>query len=127
MKKSFLTVLFIGLVALASTTLGAQTVGRSTSNPTVTLAWDITTDPTVGSYNVYMGGQSATYTNVVTAAPQTVNSVTYSNLVRGVTYFWAATCVATNGLESTYSTEVSYTVPNLPGSPANVKLTVKKP
>ncbi len=127
MKKSFLTVLFTGLVMLASVTLGAQTVGRTTSVPTVTLAWDVTTDPTVGSYNVYQGGQSATYTNVVSVSPASVTSVTYSNLVRGATYFWAATCVATNGLESLYSVEVSYTVPTLPNSPANVKLTVKKP
>jgi hypothetical protein len=128
MKKSFSTIFLIGLVTLATVTVHAQnTVSRAVSAPSVTLAWDTATDPSVNGYNVYQGTQSATYTNVVSVSPATANTVTFSNLVRGVTYYWAATCVATNGLESLYSTEISYTVPTLPASPANVKLTVNKP
>jgi hypothetical protein len=46
----------------------------------------------------------------VAAGSQT--SVTVSNLVANTTYYFAATTVATSGLESDYSAETSYTVPS---------------
>jgi hypothetical protein len=127
MRRFSLTAFIIGLVALANVTIQAQTVSRKTSVPSVGLAWDSSTDPTVGSYNLYQGSASGSYTNVVSTGLSPTPTVSLTNLVRGVTYFFAATCVATNGLESVYSTEVSYTVPMLPNSPANVKLTIKGP
>jgi hypothetical protein len=80
---------------------------------TVTLAWD----PSPGSdvitnYNLYYGTASATYTNVVAAG--TNLTVTISNLVEGASYYFAATAVDTNGLESAYSTEVSTLITNPP-------------
>ena len=57
---------------------------------------------------------SATYTNA--AAAGTNLTVSISNLVQGVTYYFAATAVDTNGLESDYSTEVSTTIP-VPNQP----------
>jgi hypothetical protein len=73
---------------------------------TVTLAWDPSTgnDP-IASYNIYYGAASATYTNTVSAGLNT--TVTISNLVEGVVYYFAATAVDTTGLESDFSTEVS--------------------
>ena len=38
-------------------------------------------------------------------------TVSVSNLVEGTTYYFAATAVDTNGLESDYSTEVSTLIP----------------
>lgn len=75
----------------------------------VTLAWDPSTDPTVVGYNVYTGSQSRTYTNSTDAAADT--SITISNLVPGVTYYFAATAYTAAGLESDFSAEASYTVP----------------
>jgi len=71
-----------------------------------TLAWDPSpgTD-VITNYNLYYGAASATYTNKVAAGTNTTASI--SNLVDGTTYFFAATAVDTNGLESGYSTEVS--------------------
>ncbi len=83
---------------------------------TVTLAWDASpaTNDAIANYNIYYGVASATYTNVVAAG--TNLTVSISNLVQGITYYFAATAVDTNGLESDYSTEVS-TIIALPNQP----------
>ena len=79
----------------------------------VTLAWDPSTDPTVTGYNVYYGGASGTYTNEICAGNAT--NVTISDLVQGATYYFAATTFAASGMESPFSSEVSYLVPpNVP-------------
>lgn len=74
--------------------------------PPVVLAWDPSTDPTVTGYNVYYGTASRAYTNVISAGAST-NTVV-SNLVSGVTYYFAATTYTAAGLESDYSTEAAY-------------------
>ncbi len=79
--------------------------------PPVALAWDPSVDPTVTSYHVYYGTASRAYTNVISAGAST-NAIV-SNLVSGVTYYFAATSYTTAGLESDYSTEVSYAAPSL--------------
>lgn len=79
----------------------------------LTLAWDASTDPTVTGYHLYYGGMTGNYTNMVDAASAT--SVTVSNLLPGVTYYFAATSYNLAGLESGYSAELGYTVPaNVP-------------
>src|ERR1039457_4412832 len=91
-------VLLAGLIAL--TPLASLAAG------TVTLAWDPDSGPdTVTNYNIYYGAASATYTNTVAAGANT--TITVSNLVDSTTYYFAATAVDTNGLESDFSTEVS--------------------
>jgi hypothetical protein len=79
----------------------------------VTLAWNASTDPTVTGYNVYYGIASGTYnTNPVNAGNAT--NATISGLVQGTTYYFAATTYA-SGMESPFSSEVSYLVPlNVP-------------
>ncbi len=80
----------------------------------VALAWDPSLDPTVTGYNVYYGTASRAYTNVVPAGGSTTAIV--SNLVTGVTYYFAATTYNVAGLESDYSAEASYALqqPNQP-------------
>jgi len=75
------------------------------------LAWNRSTNATVAGYNVYYGGTSHTYTNVISAGNAT--NATISGLVQGTTYYFAATSYTAEGLESPFSTEVSYTVPGL--------------
>ena len=86
----------------------------ATQGPAVTLAWDQSTDPTVTGYNVYYGTTSRSYTNVLAAGATT--SATVSNLATGVTYYFAATTYTLAGLESDYSAEASYAVPQ-PNNP----------
>jgi hypothetical protein len=77
----------------------------------VTLAWDPSPDSAVAGYHLYDGIASLTYTNVIDVGNAT--NATVSGLVGGVTYFFAATAYDTNGQESVFSDEVSYTVPRL--------------
>jgi hypothetical protein len=94
--------------------LFATTRLLATQGPAVTLAWDQSLDPTVSGYNVYYGTASRSYTNVVPVGSST--SATVSNLAVGVTYYFAATTYTLAGLESDYSAEASYQVPQ-PNNP----------
>lgn len=78
----------------------------------VTLAWDPSPDPTVAGYRLYYGVASGTYTNVIDAGNRT--SATASNLVFGVTYYFAVTAYDASGVESLPSNEVSYEAPSPP-------------
>ena len=110
-----------GRAALLTLILGAfsaLTPPAAFAAGTVTLAWDASPGTNViANYKVYYGVASAAYTNAVSAG--TSLTVSISNLVEGATYFFAATAVDTDGLESAYSTEISTLIP--------VKLTNQPP
>jgi hypothetical protein len=93
--------IFLGVVTLSSPL-------RALS-PAVALAWDPSPDRTVTGYNVYYGTASRSYTNII-AVGNSTNAVV-SNLVNGVTYYFAATTYTAAGLESDYSAEAAYAVP----------------
>ena len=126
MKKTALTIIVVGFVAVTM----LHAFPPSTS-PAVTVSWDRSNDPLVNSYGVYYGAQigtnwsqSAGFTNVT----YTTNiSLSISNLARGVTYHFAATCVNLGGTESDYSSEAIYSTYNLPARPTNVVITINKP
>jgi len=73
----------------------------------VSLAWNASSGVT--GYKVYYGGASRAYTNSVNAGSSTTAVV--SGLIAGRTYYFGATAVGTNGIESDFSNEISYTVP----------------
>ena len=85
------------------------------------LAWD--SEPAsnnIAFYKLYWGVTPKTYTNVLAF---TNNTGTVSNLVRGVTYYFAATAVNTNGLESTnFSNEVFTNSPTPPSPPTVLRI-----
>ena len=74
--------------------------------PPIVLGWHASSDPIVAGYNVYYGGAPGTYTNVVNAGNATM--VLVSNLVYGVTYYFAATTYSASGVESPFSKEIHY-------------------
>jgi len=76
----------------------------------VTLAWNPVNSPNVAGYNLYYGPASGNYTNITSVG--NVTNVTISGLTEGATYYFATTTLSTSGLESTYSSEISYTVPS---------------
>lgn len=88
------------LLGAISHTFGAQSA---------TLAWDPNTDAGLAGYKIYYGVQCSVYTNSITVGTNT--TATVSNLVEGVTYYFAATAFSKTGLESDTSNEVSYNVP----------------
>lgn len=101
--------------------------GPTTNAPSVRLGWDQSSDPIVNGYRVYWGAAARNYTNFVVAATRETTNVVITNLVRGTKYYFAATCTATNGLESDYSAEVTYTPSPIPGMPQSVTITVVNP
>lgn len=84
----------------------------------VTLAWDPNPESDLAGYILYYGSTSRNYTNAVNVVNATTNTV--SGLVDGVSYFFAVTAYNTNGLESDFSDEVSYSRPT--GSPIAITL-----
>lgn len=70
-----------------------------------TLAW--TASPgAVSGYRVYSGVASRTYTNVVDVGNAT--TATLGGLTLGVEYFFAVTSYDSTGMESDFSSEISY-------------------
>lgn len=72
----------------------------------VMLAWDRSPDASVSGYRIYQGTNSGNYTLVYDAGNGTNTTVP---VVQSVVYFFAATAYDTNGMESGFSAEVSYT------------------
>ena len=95
-----------GLLILAA--LSPTVHGQS-----ITLAWNQSTDPTVAGYNIYYGGASGNYTNTLSVGNAT--NATITGLAQGTTYYFAATTYDSSGMESQFSSEVSYTIPILAG------------
>lgn len=95
----------------------------STTN-SVTLAWDDNESESgvLASYNIYQRPDSGALPTVWPVTPASVKMVTISPLELGVVYYFTATAVGTNGLESAPSEEISYT---LPGGPPRFYITVQ--
>lgn len=113
MKTLCLLALLVLLLLVLASTAAAQTA-------TVTLAWN----PSAGTnvivnYRIYYGVVSQTYTNLGNVSVGTNLTATVTNLVRGNTYYFAATATDNNGLESAFSNEVAYR-PATPPSPPTV-------
>jgi hypothetical protein len=97
---------FLGVLLILASLSQTVQAGQS-----VTLAWNRCTNSTVAGYNIYYGGASRAYTNEISAGNTT--NATISGLVPGTTYYFAATTYSAAGLESPFSSEVSYLVPLL--------------
>jgi hypothetical protein len=72
----------------------------------VSLAWDPSSDSGVIGYNIYYGNASGSYSQKV--AVGNVTATTISGLTVGLTYYFAATAVNAEGLESEYSNEAVF-------------------
>lgn len=77
--------------------------------PSVRLAWDASTDPSVAGYRIYQGLASRNYSNMLDAGAST--NLTVAGLVPGLTNYFAATAYTAAGLESDFSSEVAYVSP----------------
>jgi hypothetical protein len=84
------------------------------SGQNVTLAWIPSSDPNVVGYDVYYGGMSGDYTNMINVG--NVANATVGGLTAGATYYFAATAYDSIGDQSGFSSEISYIMPaTLPG------------
>lgn len=89
--------------------------GLTLSTNSSHLVWNPSTDPTVTGYNLYYGGASGNYTNMVNVGSAT--NFTVTGLSSYVTYYFVATTYNISGVQSPFSNEVSYTVPGPSNSP----------
>lgn len=87
----------------------------------VTFGWTSNTDPVAG-YKIHYGPASRTYNQVLDARNAT--SGTVSNLIAGNRYFFALTAYNPQGLESDYSTELTYFVPTNTAPTGPFRLTI---
>jgi hypothetical protein len=76
---------------------------------TVQLGWDASQNPTVTGYFLYYGTTSRAYTNRVDT--ETNAMATVSGLQEGKTYYFAVTAYNSDGVESAYSSEITYITP----------------
>ena len=77
---------------------------------TVNLSWDASTGSSIAGYKMYYGTSSRNYSNNVKVG--NYKSCSLSGLQEGKKYYFAATAYNTSNVESAYSSEISYTVPN---------------
>ena len=104
---------------------------KSAVAASVMLDWNASTSANVTGYNVYFGTTSGSYSNKIDVGNNT--RFTISNLVAGVTYYFAATAYDSNGDESAFSTEASYIAPGIlkmttsgiPGNPPTIQFPVE--
>ena len=112
------------LLALFLLTLTAFALPTSqTGSVRVSWSYDFQANPDVTSFTVYYGANTNVPgwngSNVVCNCYQqqvstTNTTIIISNLMRGQTYYFAATATSTNGCESDYSGEARATIPMKP-------------
>ena len=76
------------------------------------LAWDANPQPEVAGYMLHYGAVSGAYTNVADVGK--VTSYTVTNLQEGKPYYYAVTAYDAGRVESTFSNEVTITIPYSP-------------
>ena len=89
-------------------------VGAFAASNSVQLGWDASPDTSVTGYNLYYGTSSRTYAGY---KPVSTTSTSLTNLTPGTTYYFAVTAKNGAGLESSYSSEVTYTEPATANNP----------
>ncbi len=104
--------------------------GVAKGGSTVSVEWTPNSDPSVVGYNVYYGGASRNYTNVLSAG--NTNNLSVDGLDEGQTYFFAVTAFDAFGDESDFSAEFVFIVPGFltltpganPGDPTRIQFPV---
>jgi len=107
-----------GVTLLALLYSPARAVALVAPLTNVMLAWDRSPSPDVVGYRIYYGIASGSYTNSVMVG--NVTNCTVSNLVNGVTYFFASKAYTASGIESSFSNEALF----VPGGAAILQLTM---
>ena len=94
---------------MGATLILAALIAPVQAAQSVTLAWEPSSESGIVNYAVYYGVASRGYTN--SASVGTATQATLSGLREDTTYYFAVTASSSLGLESDFSSEVSYTAP----------------
>jgi hypothetical protein len=104
----------ISFISDASTTPAVETLtGAGTtvaSQHSVSLSWTPSASSVVG-YNVYRGTINGGPYQRLTSSPQPATAYTDSGVQSGATYYYVATSVASNSIESGYSNQTAAIIP----------------
>jgi hypothetical protein len=85
--------------------------GTGTSTHSVSLFWSPSPSDVIG-YNVYRGTTSGgPYPSKLTPSPLLTTSLVDNTVVAGTTYYYVATSVDQNSVESIYSNQLTATIP----------------
>jgi len=103
----FKRLLFVYSLVLLLTALAT----RAEAENSAILSWDASETTDVAGYTVYYGTASGNYGYSIDAGTATTYDITTLDLKEETTYFFAVTAYTSDGLESGYSEEISYTVP----------------
>lgn len=84
----------------------------STGNSgTARLSWDTSATNDIAGYKIYLATTSGSYGAPISTTSRDVTTHTVTGLTPGTTYFLVVTAFNTDGTESTFSNEVSTTIP----------------
>lgn len=86
----------------------SATIGLAQTAPTIGLEWDPPTDPLVALVYIYQGTNAGNYSSLTKMAR--TNQYT-SPFLKGLSNFWSASFVYTNGTEGPLSNEISIMAP----------------
>ncbi len=100
------------LIGLALCLLSAT---HTLATPVVVLAWNANPESDIANYRLSYGTSTGSYSNVIDVGPNLEASV--ANLAEGTNYYFAVSAVNTAGVQSGYSSEVSYYVTSQLPSP----------
>lgn len=103
----------ISFVSNASNSPNTQALtgtGTQAVQHTVGLSWDSSTSPVMG-YNVYRGTHSGGPYAKLTPSPQAGTNYDDDTVQSGLTYYYVATSVDSNSMESTYSNQTTAAIP----------------
>lgn len=95
------------LARLFLTALAPLFLGDLAQAWTVTLAWDANQESNISGYRVHYGTVAKPYSSALDVSSP---AATITSLKKGSTYTFAVTALDIDGVESTYSAPVSYTV-----------------
>lgn len=118
--KTILSILM--LAALAATAQPVVPHVAPKTNATVTLEWHANLEPEVTHYFIHRGIAPRNYTEMMRVDGRLNTNCVWTNIVIGVTNYFAATAAGTNVVESDYSNEVSVRLVRL--APPNMKTAI---
>jgi len=112
------------LLILTTLTLQAQPSNNGTAGSIVEVAWSPGNPSVLSSYNIFEGTNTGVYFTNYTS---TATNYTFTNLTRGVTYYFAVQATAPGTLPSTLSLEASCTTLSISAQPTNLHVIVITP
>ena len=95
----------------AANKTGVNFTATVTQSHTVALSWIASVTTTVTGYNVYRSTTNGSGYVRINSSPVTLLNYTDSTVANSTTYFYVATAVDSNGLESSFSTQATAVIP----------------